>query len=86
MSNIRKRLAIAFARNYAAGLLENSECGFLEGIGLTDDELGVAQEEMTRIANRIQATVNNKVLAQLGTKEEIEAREIDRMLESTKLV
>ena len=82
MPKIRKQLAIAFARNYAAGLVENSECGFLEGIGLTDDELAVAQEEMSRIANRIDATVNVKVLAQLGTTKEIEAQEIKRMLKS----
>ena len=82
MPKIRKQLAIAFARNYAAGLVENSECGFLEGIGLTDDELAVAQEEMSRIANRIDATVNVKVLAQLGATKEIEAQEIKRMLKS----
>lgn len=82
MPKIRKRLAIAFARNYAASFVENSQCGLLGGAGLTDDELTEVQAELTRIAKRIQSTVNSEVLAQLGTDEEIILREIERMLPS----
>ena len=75
MPMIRHRLAIAFARNFAAGLVENAECAWHDGVGLSDDELQVAQKELTRIAARIEATINQKVLAQLGTREEMDARQ-----------
>lgn len=79
MRKIRKRLAIAFARNFAAGLVQNAECGWFEGVGLTEDELSEAQAEMARIAARIEATVNAEALAMLGTAEEVAARELTRM-------
>lgn len=75
MPPIRHRLAIAFARNFAAGLVENVECAWQDGAGLSDDELSVAQEELTRIAARIKATINQKILAELGTQEEMDARQ-----------
>jgi hypothetical protein len=67
MLKIRKRLAIAFARDYAASLIYNTECGLLDGINLTNDELVEVQFEMVRISARIQATVNEEVLDQLCT-------------------
>ena len=74
MAAVRKRLAIAFARNFAAGLVDNAECAWQAGVGLTADELQVAQEEMTKIAARIQATVNSELLAVLGTDTEMAER------------
>lgn len=75
MPKVRTRLAIAFARNFAAGVVANVECGWQDGVGLSDDELQVAQQEMTRIAARIVATINQSVLAELGTCEEMANRQ-----------
>lgn len=79
MPKIRKRLAIAVARNFAAGLVENAECALLKTTGLTEDELGEMQSEMYRIAQRIEATVNFDLLEQLGTPEEVAKREFEYM-------
>lgn len=75
MPKIRKRLAIAVARNFAAGLVANAECGLLESLDFTESEFAEMQAEMSRIAERIEATINQDVLAQLGSREEIERRE-----------
>jgi hypothetical protein len=61
MSKIRKRLAVAFARNVAAQSLRNMECGWMVDAGLTEDELTEAQAEIARLAEKIQATVNQEV-------------------------
>lgn len=70
MAKIRKRLAIAAARNYAAGLVENMEVGLLNSLGFSEEEYKEVQAEMSRIAARIAATVNHEVLAELGTPAE----------------
>ncbi len=76
MLKIRKRLAVAVARNFAAGLLQNAECALLESTGLTDEELGEMQAEMSRIAQRIEATINFEVLGHLGTRKDAVRREL----------
>ena len=65
MPKIRKRLAIALARNFASGLIESSEVLMQEGTGLTGEELAEAQNEIMRIAKRIDATVNRDLLSEL---------------------
>lgn len=81
MPKIRNRLAIAFARHFAAGLVENAECAWQDGIGLSDDELQLAQLELSRIAARIEATINQKILAELGTNEQMAARQAAHIAE-----
>jgi hypothetical protein len=76
MAKIRKRLAIAAARNHAARLVENMEVGLLDSLGFSDEEYKEMQAEMYRIAARIAATVNHEVLAELGTPAEREAAEL----------
>jgi len=53
MKRVRKRLARAFARSFAAGIIENTETGWQEDTGLTEEELEEANKEMLRIAERI---------------------------------
>lgn len=56
---VRNRVAIAFARNFAAGLVQNCEPGFQQdGTNLTDAEMDVVQAEIDRIFERLQASVN----------------------------
>lgn len=76
MTKIRKRLAIAAARNFAAGLVQNVEVGLLDSLGFSDEEFTEMHAEMKRIAARIEATINQEVLAELGTPEERIAREL----------
>ncbi len=58
MAKTRKRAAIAFARNFAAGVLENAEIEHQQGTTLTEDEMAIASEELQRIADRLHAAVN----------------------------
>jgi len=61
MPKIRKRLAVAFARSFAAGLVENAEVE-LQNVDLTEDEFKIAHEELLKISKRIEATVNAELL------------------------
>ncbi|MBS4018919.1 MAG: hypothetical protein KGZ68_11845 [Dechloromonas sp.] len=47
-------------RRFAAGLVENAEPAWQqEQSGLTDEELVIAQDELQKIAAKIQATVTS---------------------------
>lgn len=60
----RRRVAIAFARNFASGLLQNTEVWFQqEQTTLTDEEIIIAGDELTRLHQRIEATINQEMLA-----------------------
>ena len=65
MAKIRKRLAIAFARSFAAGLVENAEVE-LQEVDLSENEFAVAHEELLKISRQIEATVNADLLAELN--------------------
>lgn len=57
---VRNRVAIAFARNFAAGLVQNCEPTFQQDTtNLSDEEMEVVEQEIERIAKRIQAMVND---------------------------
>ncbi len=73
---VRKRLVIAAARDYAARLVRTMEVGLLDSLEFTEAEYMEMQAEMCKIADRIAATVNEEVLAQLGTPSERAAREL----------
>ncbi|MDH0342120.1 hypothetical protein [Chromobacterium haemolyticum] len=63
MTTIRKRVAIHWARNFAAGMLQNAEPIWIGAdAGLTAEEIMVAEEELKRLAAKIQATVNDALL------------------------
>lgn len=62
MPKTRKRMARNWAKNFAAGLLQNAEPQFQEGTGLTEEEIDVAQQELYRLAERIQSMVKNDLL------------------------
>lgn len=81
MAKIRKRLAIAAARNFAAGLVENMEVGLLDSLGFSEEEYKEMQAEMSRIAARIAATVNREVLSELGTLAERAAAERESIMQ-----
>ncbi|AGN82406.1 MULTISPECIES: hypothetical protein [Pseudomonas] len=60
----RVRVAIAFAPNFASGLLQNTEASHQQpGTTLTEAEITIVQEELERISQRLQATVNQDALA-----------------------
>ncbi|WP_341744605.1 hypothetical protein [Azonexus hydrophilus] len=60
MSTARKIFAKNWARSFAAGLVENAEPAWQqEQSGLTDEELAIAQNELQKIAAKIQATVTS---------------------------
>lgn len=61
---IRKSLAIAFARSFAAGLIENSEVE-LQEVKLSEEELEVAHKELLKIAKKIEQTINYNLLDQI---------------------
>lgn len=82
MPRIRKRVAMAVARNFAVGLLENAQCSLLVATGLTDDELIEMQSELQRIAERIESTVNYDLLAQAGSLDDVTQRENELFLKS----
>ncbi|MDG1580952.1 hypothetical protein [Pseudomonas sp. GOM6] len=61
----RVRVAVAFARNFASGLLSNAESIFQQaGTTLTDAEMEIVHLELQRISQRINASVNQDALAQ----------------------
>lgn len=63
-SKPRRRVAIAYARSFAAALVQNAEVAFQQSItNLTDDEMLEVEEEMQRIFQRIKATINQDDLA-----------------------
>lgn len=59
LSRSEKRAARNFARNFAAGLVQNAEIGVLEDIGLSDDQVTEAQAEMERIAKRLEVSATS---------------------------
>jgi len=73
---IRKSLVVAAARDVAARLVRNMEVGLLDALPFSEDEFTAMHAEMVRIADKIAATVNEDVLAQLGTPHERTAREL----------
>ena len=62
VSKVRKRTARNWARNFAAGLLENQEVMLREYEGLSDEELEIAQEELIKIAEKLKSQVNPDLL------------------------
>lgn len=57
------RVAVAFARNFASGLLSNAESIFQQaGTTLTDAEMEIVHLELQRISERINASVNQDAL------------------------
>lgn len=67
MANPRVRVAIAFARNFAAGLVQNAEIGFQQHLtNFSEEEMEVANAEMARIYERLQKTVNEDDLEKSG--------------------
>ena len=73
---IRQRLVVAAARDVAARLVRNMEVGLLDSLPFSDEEFTAMHVEMVRIADKIAATINQEVLAQLGTPQERAAREL----------
>jgi hypothetical protein len=60
----RVRVAIAFARSFASGLVQNAEPTFQqEGTTLTDDEIKIVEEEILRIHKRLEASIDQEMLA-----------------------
>lgn len=58
------RVAIAFARSFASGLVQNAEaCWQQEGTTLTDAEIDIVKKELERIHQRIEASINPEMLA-----------------------
>lgn len=61
----RIRAAIAFARNFAAGIVENAEPIWQQcATTLTDAEMEIVNQELERIAKRLEASINQDALAQ----------------------
>lgn len=60
MPKPRKQLAIAFARNFAAGLIQNAEVHWQQGSGLSEEELDLADQELAIIAKKIEASIPKK--------------------------
>lgn len=65
MPKIRKRLAVAFARSFASGLIQNAEVE-LQNVDLSEEEFEVAHKELLNIAKRIEASVNTELLEMLN--------------------
>lgn len=60
----RARVAVAYARSFAAGLIQDAKGGFLkEGTCLTDEEEKLVVQELERIQSRIEATINHDLVA-----------------------
>lgn len=73
MAKPRIRVAVAFARSFAAGLVQNCEPGFQQDTtNLTDEEMDIVNKEIERLYERLQAMVNEDDLAkcQLDDAEE----------------
>ncbi len=65
----RWRLAVAFARNFASGLIQKAEPGWQQdGTNLTNEEMDIVKEEMERIHLRIEASVKLDMLARATTR------------------
>lgn len=65
----RVRVAIAFARNFASGLVQNAEPLWQqEGTTLTDEEIVIVEEELLRIAKKLEESVNQELLAKVRTE------------------
>lgn len=72
MAKPRVRVAIAFARNFAAGLVQNCEPGFQQDTtNLTEEEMQIVNEEIERIYKRIEAMVNGDDLAKCQLDSEV---------------
>ena len=66
----RKAVAIHFARNFAVALLQNAECCYQQdGSSLTDDEIALAEQEIYRLAEGIEKTINQAHLAKACVSE-----------------
>lgn len=57
LRQIKRREARNFARNFAAGLIENAETFWQDGHGMSEEQLEEAQSELKQIAARIYASV-----------------------------
>jgi hypothetical protein len=62
----RVRAAIAYARNFAAGLIDNAEPGWIQHqTNLTEEEADIVTQELQRIKERLEKTINQAELAKV---------------------
>jgi hypothetical protein len=67
----RVRAAIAYARNFAAGLIDNAEPGWIQDqTNLTEEEGDIVTEELQRIKERLEKTINQAELRKIQIDEE----------------
>jgi hypothetical protein len=63
----RVRAAIAYARNFAAGLIDNAEPGWIQDqTNLTEEEGDIVTQELQRIKERLEKTINREELAKVS--------------------
>lgn len=63
-SKPRARVAVAYARSYAAMLIASAKGGFLgEGSMLTDEEVKLVERELSLIQQRIESRIDKEALA-----------------------
>jgi hypothetical protein len=62
----RVRAAIAYARNFAAGLIDNAEPGWIQNqTNLMEEEADIVTQELQRIKERLEKTINQAELAKV---------------------
>lgn len=70
-SKPRKRAAIAFARNFVVGIVDNLEPGWIQHqTNLTEEEMDLVTAELEKIKSRLESTVNQDELAKIDNESE----------------
>jgi hypothetical protein len=68
-SKPRKKAAIAFARNFVVGIVDNLEPSWIQHqTNLTDEEMTLVHAELAQIKLRLEATVNQAELAKVNNE------------------